>query len=229
MIRFKPPRKSVSDGLAFIFDLDGVIVDSNPVHEQVWQRYLRLHGVPINGDIAERMYGRRNDDIVRDLFGGGMAPEEVLAHGAAKEALYRETIKAQLPGRLVPGVREFVRAHAARRMGVASNAEPANIEFILNEAGLRDCFSVVMDGGQVERPKPDPEIYLRTAALLGADPLDCIVFEDSIAGVRAARAAGARVVGLTTTHAHLAEADLNVKDFLSPELDLWIGQQTRQQ
>ena len=217
----------VTDGLAFIFDLDGVIVDSNPVHEQVWQAYLRLHGISADGELAERMYGRRNDDIVRDLFGGHLTPDEVLAHGAAKEALYRETIKEQLPQRLVPGVREFLRAHAGRRMGLASNAEPANVEFILREAGLRDCFWAVVDGHQVDRPKPDPEIYFRAAALLGEAPANCIVFEDSLTGVQSARAANARVVALTTTHAWLPEADLNLKDFLSPELELWIGQQTR--
>jgi HAD superfamily hydrolase (TIGR01509 family) len=208
-----------------IFDLDGVIVDSNPVHEQVWRQYLRLQGVPADGTMAQRMYGRRNDEIVRDLFGAHLSAEEVLAHGAAKEALYRATMKAHVRERLVPGVREFIRAHVGWPMGLASNAEPANVEFILNEAGLRDYFSVVVDGHQVGRPKPDPEIYLRAAALLGVAPSGCIVFEDSVAGVRSARAAGARVVALTTTHARLPEADLNVRDFLSAELDLWIARQ----
>ena len=215
----------VSHGPALIFDLDGVIVDSNPVHEQIWQQYLRLHGRPAPADLAKCMYGRHNDDIVRDLFDSHLTPDQVRAHGSAKEALYRETIKPQLLQRLVPGVREFVRAHAGR-IGLASNAEPANVEFILKETGLRDCFSVVLDGAQVIRPKPDPEIYLRAAAALGAMPPDCIVFEDSMAGVSSARAAGAKVVGLTTTHPRLPQADLNVQDFLSPELELWIGRQT---
>ncbi len=217
----------MADGLAFIFDLDGVIVDSNPVHEQVWQEYLCLHGIRVDGDLAERMYGRRNDDIVRDLFGSHLTAEEVLAHGAAKEALYRETMRAQLAGRLVPGVREFLKAHAGRPTGLATNAEPANVEFILKVAGLQDYFCVVVDGHQIRRPKPDPEIYLRAAGLLGVAPFNCIVFEDSVAGVESARAAGARVVALTTTHPSLPQADLNVKDFLSPEFESWIGQQTK--
>ena len=216
----------VAGGLALIFDLDGVIVDSNPVHEQVWQQYLCGLGIPADGELAERMYGRRNDEIVRDLIGQDLSPEEVSAHGAAKEALYREVMKVQLPGRLVPGVREFLDSHSGVPTGVATNAEPANAEFILEEAGLRGYFPVVVNGHQVERPKPDPEIYLRAAALLRVKPRDCIVFEDSLAGVEAARAAGAKVVALTTTHLWFPDADLVVSHFLAPELQPWMMRQT---
>jgi len=173
------------------------------------------------------MYGRHNDDIVRDFFGGDLTPEEVQAHGAAKEELYRETMRPQLARRLVPGVREFLQAHAGCPTGLATNAEPANVEFILSATGLREYFRVVVDGHQVCRPKPDPEIYLRTAGLLGVAPADCIVFEDSAAGVHSARAAGARVVALTTTHPSLPQADLTLRDFLGPELESWIGRQTK--
>ena len=216
----------VAGRLALIFDLDGVIVDSNPVHEQVWRQYLRGLGIPADGELADRMYGRRNDEIVRDLIGRDLSPEEVFAHGAAKEALYREVMKAQLPGRLVPGVREFLDSHSGVPTGVATNAEPANAEFILEEAGLRGYFPVVVNGHQVERPKPDPEIYFRAAALLGVKPRDCIVFEDSLAGVEAARAAGAKVVALTTTHLSFPDADLVVGNFLAPELQPWMMRQT---
>ena len=212
----------MSEGLTFIFDLDGVIVDSNPVHVQVWEEYLRRQGVPVDHTLPDLMYGRRNDQIVRDLIGDRLSPEEVFAHGAAKEALYRETMKAQLARRLVPGVSTFLSRHSNILTGLATNAEPANAEFVLNESGLRRYFSVIVDGQQVARPKPDPESYLRAARLLGRVPRDCVVFEDSVAGVQAARAAGARVVALTTTHTSFPEADLVVENFLSPELEPWI-------
>ncbi|MFB3776228.1 MAG: HAD family hydrolase [Bryobacteraceae bacterium] len=212
--------------LAFIFDLDGVIVDSNPVHEQVWHRYLLSLGIPASGKLAARMYGRRNDEIVRDLFGQDLSPEAVFFHGAAKEALYRESMKEQLQERLVPGVREFLEANKGIPKGLATNAEPANAEFILTESGLKSYFSVVVDGHQVERPKPDPEVFLRAASLLGVQPRDCVVFEDSLAGVQAALAAGARVVALATTHHSLPQADLVVRDFLAPELQPWLTRQT---
>ncbi len=212
----------MSEGLTFIFDLDGVIVDSNPVHVQVWEEYLRRQGVPVDHTLPDLMYGRRNDDIVKDLIGDRLTPEEVFAHGAAKEALYRDVMKAQLAGRLVPGVSAFLSRHVNILTGLATNAEPANAEFVLNESGLRRYFSVIVDGHQVARPKPDPEVYLRTARLLGRPPRVCVVFEDSVAGVQAARAAGTRVVALTTTHTSLPEADLVIENFLSPELEPWI-------
>jgi beta-phosphoglucomutase len=219
----------VQRGLALILDLDGVIVDSNPVHVRVWEEYLRRQGVDNCASLREKMYGRRNDEIVKDLFGQHLSTQEVFAHGAAKEALYRQTMQAQLAQRLVPGVKSFLERHRGTPTGLASNAEPANVEFVLREAGLRDYFSAIVDGQQVERPKPDPQVYLRAASLLGILPRDCIVFEDSEAGVQSARAAGTRVVALRTTHACFPQADLVIENFLSPELELWLGRQQAQQ
>lgn len=206
----------------FIFDLDGVIVDSTEVHSEVWKRYLQPFGIDSTG-IRERMHGRRNDEIVRDLFGGGLSDEEVHAHGAAKEALYREVMLPQLERRLVPGIREFLARHARMPMAVASNAEPANVSAILEAADLRRWFQAVVDGHQVARPKPWPEVYCKAASLLGVEPEDCIVFEDSAAGVEAARRAGARVVGIGTTCPELDGVDLMVRDFLDSELERWLA------
>jgi len=213
-------------GLALIFDLDGVIVDSNPVHIEVWRACLKRYGIDPGDDLPELMYGRHNDEIVRSLFGGGLTPEQVFAHGAAKEVLYRQTIGSQLAERLVPGAAAFLQRHRAVSMGLASNAEPANVEFILKQSGLREYFSVVMNGHQVQRPKPDPEIYVRTAESLAIAPRNCIVFEDSSTGVDAARDAGARVVALRTTHVSFPRADLMIDNFLSPELEPWLERQT---
>src|SRR5207248_1747731 len=118
----------------------------------------------------ERMYGRRNDEIVRDFFGSALDPQTLAAHGAAKENLYREIMESRLNESLVPGVTDFLLRGAAAPAALATNAEPANVEFVLNRVlidnvPLRSCFRVVIDGHQVSRPKPDPEIYLRAAAL----------------------------------------------------------------
>jgi HAD superfamily hydrolase (TIGR01509 family) len=110
-------------------------------------------------------------------------------------------------------------------MALASNAEPANISFLLDATGLRPFFRAVVDGHQVLRPKPDPAIFLRAAQLLGYGPANTIVFEDSYAGIEAARRAGARVVGLRTTHSHLPAADLAVDDFWSADLRAWLQRQ----
>jgi len=209
--------------LALILDMDGVIIDSNPVHRDVWAAYNRRYGIETDEAMQQRMYGRRNDDIVRDFFGGRLTLEEVRAHGAAKERLFRETIGPVLNAALVPGVREFLERHRHQPLGLASNAEPENIEFVLDTARLRPYFRAVVDGHQVARPKPHPDIYLRAAELLGTPPKDCVVFEDSFTGIEAAQAAGMAVVGVRTTHDKLPGVDLEIRDFTSPALEPWLA------
>ncbi len=208
---------------ALILDMDGVIVDSNPVHREVWAAYNRRFGIETDEAMQQRMYGRRNDDIVRDFFGDHLTLEEVRAHGAAKERLFRETIGPVLNEALVPGLREFLERHRHQPLGLATNAEPENVEFLLDSARLRPYFRAVVDGHQVARPKPHPDIYLRAAELLGAVPQDCIVFEDSLTGIQAARAAGMAVVGVGTTHDELPDVDLEIRDFTSQALEPWLA------
>jgi HAD superfamily hydrolase (TIGR01509 family) len=120
-------------------------------------------------------------------------------------------------------VREFLTHHRDLPMAVASNAEAANVQFVLDAAGLRSFFRAIVDGHQVSRPKPAPDVFLKAAELLAVAPRDCIVLEDSYSGVAAARAAGMRVVGLRTTHRELPGTDLAVDNFLAPELEEWLG------
>lgn len=209
--------------------MDGVIIHSNPVHARAWRLYNRRFGIETGEAMLERMYGRRNDEIVRDYFGAGVSEEEAAAHGAAKERLYRELMAPMVEEALVPGVREFVtrQSQADVPLAVATNAEPANVAFVLGASGLGPCFRAVVDGHMVSRPKPCPEIYLRAAAALEAAPADCVVFEDSLAGVEAARAAGMRTVGLRTTHRELPGVDLAIDDFRSADLEEWLQSQQR--
>jgi beta-phosphoglucomutase len=217
-------------GLALLFDMDGVILDSNPTHREAWRLYNRGFGIETDEAMQQRMYGKRNDEIVRDFFGAGLAPEQVAAHGAAKESLYRQMMAAHLTQSLVPGVTDLLQNHNGTSAGLATNAERANVDFLLDgvliaDIPLRNYFQAVVDGQQVSRAKPHPEIYLRVAELLGAEPRNCIVFEDSHSGVQAARAAGARVVALRTTHKAFKNVELSVDDFRSPELKQWLEAQ----
>jgi HAD superfamily hydrolase (TIGR01509 family) len=123
---------------------------------------------------------------------------------------------------LVPGVVEFISRRRGLPMAVATNAESANLDFVLDEAALRPLFRVVLNGHQVAKPKPHPAIYLRAADLLGVDPEFCIVFEDSHAGVQAGLAAGMRVIGVSTTHADLSGVSLLISDFNDPALEPWL-------
>ena len=214
----------LAPGLALIFDLDGVIVDSMPVHELAWLRYLESLGIE-GGGIPSRMHGRRNDEIVRDFLGDAVDQPAVLAHGAAKERVFREMLRGRLSESLVPGIADLLNRIGGAPIALAANAERANIDFTLDGAGLRRYFDVIVDGSEVARPKPAPEVYLRAAELLGIPPRNCIVFEDSPVGVAAALAAGMRVVGVLTHSSPLAGILLSVANFLDPKLDSWLSAQ----
>ncbi len=204
--------------------MDGVIVNSTDMHTKAWRMYLKSLRMNAS-NLAARMLGKHNDELVRDLFRGRqLTDNEVYEHGARKEAIYRDLIDPDFARWIVPGVTEFVRRHRNSPMAVATNAEPANVDFVLGKAGIRDCFPVVINGHEVKRPKPFPDIYLRAAEQLGAPPGQCVVFEDSPTGVEAAIAAGMRVVGLSTTLEQIPGVDLMVEDFLDPRIEPWLEQ-----
>jgi beta-phosphoglucomutase len=213
--------------LALIFDMDGVIVNSNPMHTEAWSRFNRRYGIETTDAMIQRMYGRRNDEIVRDYFGGHLSDEEVASRGRAKEALYRQMIAERMEDLLVPGVREFIERHRDLPMAVASNAEPDNVNFVLDRAGLRPYFRAVVDGHQVRNPKPHPDIYLLAARLLDVAPERCIVFEDSPSGAAAGSAAGMQVISLSTTYVNLPNVVLTVDNFFSVDLESWVRRQLR--
>lgn len=208
---------------AFIFDMDGVIIDSNPTHREAWVAYNLLHGVRTTEAMHQQMYGKRNDAIIRDFLGQHLTDAEVHEHSDKKEALYRELMRPRVEEALVPGLREFLERHREVPMGVASNANGENVRFVLEEAELASFFRVAVNGGQVPRGKPFPDIFLRVAELLEVAAEDCVVFEDSATGVEAGLAAGMPVVGLSTTHDELPGVAILVRDFRDPALDRWLS------
>jgi beta-phosphoglucomutase family hydrolase len=214
-----------ASGPVLIFDMDGVIVDSNPVHREAWASFNRRYGIETTEAMHQRMYGKHNADIVRDYFGADLPEAEVAARGAAKEELYRQLAAERVEEMLVPGIRGFLEAFCNAPKGLASNAEKENVRFILDRAGLLGCFQAVVSGGEVRNPKPDPEVYLRVASLLSVWPRNCIVFEDSPTGVQAGLAAGMTVVGIRTTYVDLPGTAITVDNFLSRYLRRWLGSQ----
>ncbi|MDQ2773789.1 MAG: HAD family phosphatase [Acidobacteriota bacterium] len=212
-------------GLAFIFDLDGVLVHSMPLHTEAWRRYLKKMDLEFE-DLETRMHGKRNAELVQDLLGGDLSDDVVFEHGAAKERLWREMMLAGgLDQYRVHGVAEFLERYRGVPKAIGSNAEPANISFVLDHFGLREYFDVIVDGQQVDNPKPAPDIYLKAAELLGTEPANCIVFEDSPTGIEAGRAAGMRLVGVETTPTQFESVDLHVQDFADPRLESWLQAQ----
>lgn len=210
---------------AVIFDMDGVLIDSNPLHELAWVEYLSLLGIPHEG-IESWMAGKRNDFIMRRLLGPEATDDEVFAHGAAKEALYRKKMRPVIETHLTRGLREFLIQLKGIPVGLGTNAEPANVEFLLREAQLEGHFRAVVDGHQVEHPKPAPDIYLRVAEQLEVEPAECVIFEDSPSGIAAARSAGARVIGVSQRGGPLDGAELTIPHFADPLLQRWwLGEQ----
>jgi beta-phosphoglucomutase len=211
--------------LSLIFDMDGVLVHSMPLHTLAWERYLANLGITID-NLEQRMHGKRNSELVRDLIDPNLPEDVIFHHGAEKERLFRELMIADgLSRYAIPGVHEFLARHAAIPKAVASNAELQNIDFVLDRFNLRPFFPITVNGMQVARPKPFPDVFLEAARQLNTPPSRCIVFEDSPTGVQAARAAGMRVVGVETTPTTFEGIQLRISDFLDPALEPWLNAQ----
>jgi beta-phosphoglucomutase len=204
--------------VAFLFDMDGVIVDSNPVHKIALLEFCRKHGYDLNEDqLREKIYGRTNKDWIPAVF-GDIPRARVKQYADEKEALFRDLYAATI--RPVDGLIDFLRRIQKKfPVAIATSAPRENVDFTLAGTGTGHFFDVILDESFVEKGKPDPEIYLKTAAAVGFPPGRCVVFEDSLSGVSAGKAAGCKVVALTTTHttAELADADLVIENFVGLE------------
>jgi beta-phosphoglucomutase len=187
---------------AAVFDMDGVLVDNKQFHREAWRRLAREEGfVLADPEFWRHAIGRPVEEAVPRVLGRPVSPEEATRLAARKTALYHELADGQAAP--VPGVIDFVRALAADGVprALATSAVAASAARILATLGLETAFSVQVTAGHVRRGKPDPEVYLAAAARLGVPPAACVVFEDAVVGVEAARRAGMAVVGLTTAHA----------------------------
>jgi beta-phosphoglucomutase len=205
---------------AFIFDMDGVLVDSNPTHKIALKQFCKKHGYELSEEqLREKIYGRTNRDWLLNLF-GDLNEETIKQYAYEKESLFRELYDDIKP---VDGLIDFLKKldDSGIPRAIATSAPRANVDFTLERTSMGAYFPTILDDSFVSKGKPDPEIYLKSAAALGFDPSRCIVFEDSLSGVKAGKLAGCKVVGVTTTHSkeELHETDYNIDDFenLKPE------------
>lgn len=212
---------------AALFDWDGVIVDSSRFHEESWELLAAEVGRSLPPGHFKRGYGMKNEYIIPEILGWTRDPEQIRRLSLRKEEIFRELACAK-GIELLPGVREWIAEldrHEIPR-AIASSTHRENILCLLRHLNLGG-FSVIVAAEEVTRGKPDPEVFIRAARRLGFSPQQCVVFEDTHAGIAAARAAGARVVAVSTTHPPdtLREADL-VVDRLDQlpfyEVDAWF-------
>jgi beta-phosphoglucomutase len=190
---------------AVIWDVDGTLVDTSEMHFQAWVRLAGELGRPFSRDDFAATFGRRNPEIIRYLFHHDFNDVEIADIGERKENYYRAA--AQNGVSLLPGVRELLEGlHAAgARQAVGSSAPRGNLDLILRLTGCREYFDTIVGMEDTTRGKPDPQVFLRAAEKLGVPAQRCVVLEDAVAGVEAAKAGGMKCIAVTFAGHHPEE------------------------
>lgn len=203
---------------AVLFDLDGVIVDSELLHVKALDLTCRHFGFVLLPEDIVRFKGVTEEQAARHFINDNKLTALKIAEFIAyKSKLYTQSITQELE--LIEGAVDFIKFCRASgwRIGLTTSALPENVESVLQKFQLASCFEAVVSGGEVTHSKPHPEPYLKTAKKLDIEPQHCLVIEDSVNGVRSGKSAGCRVIGITTTFAadelHAAGADLVVNSF----------------
>ena len=184
---------------AFIFDIDGTIIDSMPYHQKSWDVFLARRGVATVGeDFFRRTAGRTGTEVMRELL-GPLSDEEAHALVREKESIYRELFAPEF--REIAGFGDFARTakRAGVRLACATAGDPDNIAFAVGGLRMPGFFDALVGAHDVARGKPDPDMFLLAAERLGVPPAQCLVFEDAPLGIEGARRAGMRAVAIAST------------------------------
>ena len=201
---------------AVLWDMDGTLLDSAEFHWLSWREVMAAEGREMSHEHFLTTFGRRNDAILRGLFGDDFPDAEVVRIAAAKEERYRALA---LAGNVepLPGVRAWLARLRGDgwRQAIASSAPHLNIAAIAEALGIVEMFGAVVGDEDVRHGKPDPEVYLTAAARLGVAPARCVVVEDAAAGIEGARRAGMRSIAVGPDHAdHGADLAVAMLDLL---------------
>lgn len=210
---------------AFLFDLNGTMIHDMDFHLEVWNKILNEDlkaGLTID-QVKQQMYGK-NHELLDRVFGKGTLDEETISmYSQRKEDLYQELYRPHLA--LIPGLEEMLEKadRSGISMAIGSAATRFSIDFVLDNLDLRSYFKAIVGAEDVINSKPDPEVFLKGAELLGAAPESCIVFEDVPKGAEAALNAGMKVIIVTTTHteeefSHYPNILFFIKDYTDPRL-----------
>jgi beta-phosphoglucomutase len=194
-------------GHAALWDMDGTLVDTAEMHFRAWEIVCREQGRPFSRADFAATFGRRNPEIIAVLFGDRFDERRTAELGERKEVLYREEAARRGVG-LLPGVRALLEGlHGAGfRQAIASSAPRANLDLILRLTGVEAFFGAVVGMEDTERGKPDPQVFLVAAQRLGVAPERCVVLEDAVAGVQAARAGQMKCIAVRFVGHHPAAA-----------------------
>ncbi|GAB3906158.1 beta-phosphoglucomutase [Mucilaginibacter boryungensis] len=212
----------MNDIKACIFDLDGVIVDTAVYHYKAWKQLANSLGFDFTEHDNEQLKGvsrTRSLEIILALGGVTKTEAEKEQLAAQKNKWYVEMISHMRPDEILPGAKQFVQACRDAGIKTALGSASKNSMMILDKIGMTSLFDAIVDGNKVSAAKPDPEVFLKGAEELGVQPADCVVFEDAIAGVQAAKAGGMKAVGIGSPDV-LKQADMVLSGLSEMNLDL---------
>jgi len=210
--------------MTFLFDLNGTMIDDMHYHIKAWHAILNELGANLSmAQMKEECYGK-NWELLERIFPGRFSEAEKMAMSLEKEKAYQKAFRPELA--LIKGLPEFLAAAKAHqiKMAIGSAAIMFNIDFVLDGLDIRSYFNALVSADDVVFSKPHPETYLKCAGLLGADPSNCIVFEDAPKGVEAAANAGMQSVVLTTMHTREEFSQFDgiicfVEDYTDPQMN----------
>ena len=191
---------------AVIWDMDGTLVDSAELHFDAWVKLANELGRPFSRADFAATFGRRNPEIIDYLFQRPHTASEIAELGERKERYYRAEAAKGIT--LLPGAEQLLAAFAERGIpqAIGSSAPRGNLEMILDLTGSRHFFQEIVSMEDTQRGKPDPEVFLVAASKLKVEPSCCVVFEDAVAGVQAAKAGGMKCVAVRFVGHHSEEA-----------------------
>lgn len=207
---------------AVIFDMDGTMIDNMGYHKNAWQSFCKRYGIEmLDDEFKNKLSGKKNDDYFKILFGKDFSKKELVDMAEEKELIYREMCEPNVVE--ITGLTKLLQKLKEKNIvcAVATTSPLANREMVFGKLPLLSFFTLVVGDEDVVKGKPDPEIYLKTIRELGLKPEQCIVFEDSPAGVNSARNAGvAEIVGILSSHSkeELKEADFFIHDYSEIEI-----------
>lgn len=184
---------------AVIFDLDGVICSTDEYHYQAWKKLADRLGIYFDREINNRLRGvsrMASLDIVLERSDKAYSSEDKLSFAEEKNDSYRELLAGMSPADLSDEVKSTLEEIRRRGYPMSIGSSSKNTRFILERIGLSDFFDAISDGTNISRSKPDPEVFLKAADFLGIEPESCLVVEDAVAGIQAAKAGGMYAAGI---------------------------------
>lgn len=206
---------------AFLFDLNGTMVDDMAYHIKAWHKILNDLGASISLEETKLQCYGKNNELIERIFPGRFTDDDKNRMSIEKETKYQQTFSPHL--KLIDGLEEFLNeaSNAGIKMAIGTAAIMYNVNFVLNGLNLQHYFQAIVSADDVHNSKPDPETFIKCAAQLNINPEDCVVFEDSPKGTEAALHAGMKCVVITTMHTKDEFNDANIIQFIdsySPEL-----------